>query len=84
MELCRGLRTNATLKQVHISYCGVESDGGTALADLLSNARTSLEVLNINGNRLGGLGLQALCRGLMVNTKLQKLMIADNQIDQVT
>jgi hypothetical protein len=82
-ELCRGLRTNSTLKQLHLSYCGIDASGGDTLADVLANARSGLEVLNVNGNRLGGVGLQGLCRGLMVNTRLSKLMLADNQIDQV-
>ena len=32
---------------------------------------------------MGGLGLQSLCKGLAINTKLDKLMLADNMIDQV-
>ena len=43
----------------------------------------ALEEVNLTGNRLGGLGLSALCRGLAVNTKLETLKIADNMIDQV-
>lgn len=82
VELCKGLRTNCTLKQLHISYCGITSDGGEALADLLANTRSNLEVLNVNGNSLGGVGLYGLCKGLAVNSKLQKLLLADNQIDQ--
>jgi Ran GTPase-activating protein (RanGAP) involved in mRNA processing and transport len=84
VNLCRGLRTNGTLKQLHMSFCNIEQDAGNALAELLANYRSSLEVLNLSGNKLGGLGLSAICRGIMVNTKLAKLMIADNMIDQVT
>jgi Ran GTPase-activating protein (RanGAP) involved in mRNA processing and transport len=82
-NLCRGLRTNATLKQLHLSFCQLTPEAGEPLAELLANYRSGLEVLNLSGNRLGGAGLSALCRGLIVNTKLVKLMLADNMIDQV-
>ncbi len=36
----------------------------------------------MSGNRLGGAGLKALCKGLMVNTKCETLLLADNMIDQ--
>ena len=80
--LCRGLRNNSTLKQLHISYCGITYEGGQAISDLLENARSGLELLNLTGNRLGGVGLQSVCQGLMPNTVLQKIMLADNIIDQ--
>lgn len=81
--LTRGLRTNIALKQLHIQFCNLTSEAGVHLADLLANTRSSLDVLNIGGNRLGGKGLSDLCKGLMINTKLQTLCLADNMIDQV-
>ena len=45
--------------------------------------RSGLEVLSVAGNRLFGLGLSALCTGLINNTVLRKLDISDNKIDQV-
>ena len=35
------------------------------------------------GNKLGGLGLTALCRGLAINKTLTHLELADNGIDSV-
>ena len=64
-------------------YCDITSDAGIALSDVLENARSSLEVLNLSGNRLGGLGFEAICKGLIQNTKLLRLGLADNMIDQV-
>ena len=84
INLCRGLRTNSTLRQLHLCYCQIMNDAAVAISELLENARSNLEVLNLTGNRLGGLGLQALCRGLMANTKCQHLGLADNMIDQVS
>lgn len=68
---------------MHLSYCNIDEDGGEALSDVLENARSALEVMNLNGNKLGGVGLGKLCRGLFVNTKLEKLMLADNNIEYV-
>lgn len=82
-NLCRGLRTNLTLKQLHLQFCNITSDGGSSLSDLLANSKSGLLVLNVAGNRLGGVGLSALCKGLMVNTKLESLSLADNMIDEV-
>ena len=82
-NLCRGLRTNGTLKQLHLAYCQLPAEAGAPLADLLANARTSLEIMNLTGNRLGGLGLSALCKGLMLNDKLTELILSDNAIDQL-
>jgi len=83
INLCRGLRTNSTLKQLHACYCQITHEAGAALSELLENSRTNLDTLNIAGNRLGGLGFQALCHGLMNNSKLTHLSVADNMIDQV-
>lgn len=69
-------------RQLHLSYCGITEEGGEALSDVLENSRSILEVLNLNGNKLKGLGLAKLCKGLNENTALQKLMLADNNIDQ--
>lgn len=81
--LCKGLRTNMTLKQLHLQFCNLTEESGPTLAELLANGRTALEVLNLSGNRIGGKGLAALCEGLFINTKLETLCIADNMIDQV-
>jgi hypothetical protein len=57
---------------------------GEHLANVLSNVNSGLEVLNLGGNKLGGAGLEALCLGLQKNTKLEKLCISDNYIDDVS
>lgn len=80
--LCKGLRTNITLKQLHLQFCCLTQEAGPHLSELLANAKSSIEVFNVSGNKLGGVGLQALCKGLYVNTKCTTLAIADNNIDQ--
>ena len=62
--LCRGLRTNCTLKQLHMPYCGIGALGGAPLAEMLSYAKLTLTTLNLQGNQLGGTGIHQLCPGL--------------------
>ena len=66
-----------------MQFCNITFEAGGTIAELLANSRSALEVLNLGGNRLSGLGLQALCEGLILNTKLETLNISDNMIDQV-
>ena len=81
-NLCRGLRSNVSLRNLSMQYCRIETDAGPALSDVLSNAKSALETITLNGNRLGGTGLASLCIGLQNNVCLTKLSIADNMIDQ--
>ena len=84
VNLCKGLRSNSTLKQLHLQFCQISGEeSGLALGDVVSSRHSNLEVLNVGGNRLGGLGLSALARGLMNNSKLTHLSLADNMIDGV-
>lgn len=80
--LARGLRTNISLRQLHLQFCNLTSEAGEHLSDILANSRTALQVLNVSGNRLGGRGLKTMCKGLNVNTKCEVLLLADNMIDQ--
>lgn len=82
-NLCRGLRTNMTLKQLHLTFCALQPEAGEPLSDLLANSKSGLELLALSGNRLGGRGLLSLCRGLMMNTKLVELKLADNMIESL-
>jgi hypothetical protein len=81
-NLTRGLRTNISLRNLSMQYCGITTEAGVHLGEVLSNTKTGLETLVVSGNRLGGAGLQALCDGLHANTCLTKLGVADNLIDQ--
>ena len=39
VNLCKGLRTNISLMELHLSYCQVTHEAGPALAEVLANAR---------------------------------------------
>eukprot|EP00640_Fibrocapsa_japonica_P002235 CAMPEP_0113934316 /NCGR_PEP_ID=MMETSP1339-20121228/1651_1 /TAXON_ID=94617 /ORGANISM="Fibrocapsa japonica" /LENGTH=344 /DNA_ID=CAMNT_0000936063 /DNA_START=66 /DNA_END=1100 /DNA_ORIENTATION=+ /assembly_acc=CAM_ASM_000762 len=81
--LCRGLRTNSTLKQLHLPYCNLTGEAGAPLGEMLSYSRLALVVLNLQGNRLGGLGLLSVCPGLSRNRSLTYLSLADNGIGEM-
>lgn len=82
-HLSIGLRTNSTLKQLHLQFCGLTNVAGKNIADILANTKSHLDTLNLNGNKLGGRGLYDLCSGLALNSFLTSLHLADNNIDQV-
>lgn len=46
-SLCRGLRTNSSLKQLHLPYCDLGADAGPALGEMLSYTKLQLAVLNL-------------------------------------
>jgi hypothetical protein len=79
-ELCRGLRSNSTLRQLHLPYCCIDSRAGAALGEMLAHPRGQLLVLNLQGNRLESEGLRDMCPGLARNPTLTYLSLADNGI----
>ena len=62
--LCQGLRTNATLKQLHLCYCGLDEDAGAPLGEVLSYAKTTLQKLHLQGNKMRGGGLSGILSGI--------------------
>mmetsp|Transcript_4717 Transcript_4717/g.10487 ORF Transcript_4717/g.10487 Transcript_4717/m.10487 type:complete len:155 (+) Transcript_4717:3884-4348(+) len=78
--LCRGLRTNSTIKHLSAQYCSIDSHGTENIAEMLSFRRSSLVSINLAGNRIGGKGLAKLSQGLSQNGTLAELIIADNEI----
>ena len=46
INLCQGLRTNGTLKQLHLEFCSITAEGAPAIAEVLANCYSSLEVLD--------------------------------------
>ncbi|CAM9861997.1 unnamed protein product [Scytosiphon promiscuus] len=73
--LCRGLRTNSSLKQLHLPYCGLGSDAGAPLGEMLSYTK-----LQLAGNRLEAEGTKNISPGLARNRSLVYLSLADNGI----
>jgi len=80
--LCKGLATNSTLKKLSLKHCGIDEQGGQSLTDILSFKKTALISLDISCNAIGGSGLSDLCTGLLANTSIKTLRLADNGINQ--
>lgn len=79
----RSLRANRTLKQLHLSYCEITSEAGPAIAEMLSFVDSGLEVLNLQGNRIGATGLEAISFGLGASRSLTTFNLSDNKIESV-
>ncbi|CAM9971492.1 unnamed protein product, partial [Choristocarpus tenellus] len=78
--LCRGLRTNSSLKQLHLPYCSLGGDSGAPLGEMLSSTHLQLAVLNLQGNRLEAEGVKGISPGLARNRSLVYLSLADNGV----
>jgi hypothetical protein len=79
-NICRGLRSNCTLLQLHLPFCGIDPIGARPLSEALAFRALGLKLLNLQGNRLGDEGLAYLCPGLEANQSLVELNLADNGI----
>jgi Leucine Rich repeat len=80
IRLSRGLRTNGTLTQLSLSYCGIGPDGVAALGEVVRFPSSALVQLDLRGNRMGSEGLRALAEAVHGAPKLETLGLADNGI----
>lgn len=78
--LCRGLATNSTLKKLSLKHCGIDEKGGGPIAKMLLFKRLGLISLDLTGNCLGAVGLADICVGLLDNSSLKTLRLAENSI----
>ena len=62
------------LKHVDLSWNGFADDGGTALADAITQ-QESITELNISGNRLNGTAAFALAKALRTNEEIRTLKV---------
>lgn len=79
-ELARGLRTNRTLQQLTLSYCGITAAGAPALAEIIESPISGLVSLDLRGNALGSEGLTIIATAARRSKKLEELVLADNGI----
>ncbi|KAG9407653.1 hypothetical protein AC1031_002372 [Aphanomyces cochlioides] len=77
-ELCQGLFTNTTIKQLYLDFCSISSEGAIYLAQLLSMTKSSLQTLSLQGNNIEDTGLLHLSKGLRRSTSLAKINLSDN------
>ena len=68
------LRVNTRLKELHISYCHIQSSDSVHLAKALEeNTTTQLQTLELIGNPIGSEGAVAFADMLVTNKSLDKL-----------
>jgi len=80
--LCKGLKTNSTLKRLSVRYCNIDERGGKPVGEILCYKRTGLISLDLTSNRLGCSGLRDISDGLVENTSLKTLRLADISVGQ--
>jgi len=80
VALCKGLRTNRTLKKLSLGYCAVGVDGAEALAAVIASPLSGLEHLNLMGNHIGAEGCAIIARAAQVSKTLRELILRDNGI----
>jgi hypothetical protein len=80
--LCKGIATNSSLKVLSLKHCNIDSMGGDPISAMLTFKRLALTTLDLSGNRVGGMGLNGLCKGLERNASLTTFRLADNNIRQ--
>lgn len=68
------IKTTKTLKVLHINRCGIDTKSAGFIASCLSFNQT-LEVLDLGGNPLGDLGIEAICVALQKNKILYDLRL---------
>lgn len=78
-RLFMGLRTNCSITKVSLSHCGVTATGAQAIADALRSGTSVITHLNLTGNAIGSVGLQALAHAAQ-STTLTDLILTDNSI----
>jgi hypothetical protein len=80
--LCKGLKTNSTLKKLSVRYCNIDECGGKPLGEILRFKRTGLISLDLTSNPLGCFGLGDISDGMVENTSLKTLRLADIKVGQ--
>ncbi len=77
--LSRGLAMNSVLKNLSLRFCGIDEASGSSISNILSFPKSSLVLLDLEGNLLGGMGVANICcPALATNSTLQTLNLADN------
>lgn len=81
--LCKGLRTNSSLKRLSVRHCSIDEHSGKAVGEMLHFKKTALIAIDLSNNKLGCIGLcDMLSEGMDENTSLKTLRLADNSIGQ--
>ena len=75
--ICHNMLKDLGLPRNHIGNIGC-----WAIANLLDGANCNMQRLNFSGNNIGNEGATSIANSLAKNTKLQKIILYNNPIDQ--
>lgn len=78
-RLADGLAINKTLRQLSLTYCGIDAAGAQALFEIFIFSKSILEEVNLTGNLLRNEGVQKVLSGVAIAKSLKKIILADNQ-----
>lgn len=77
-RLGEGLRRNNTVQNLSLQYCDIDEGGARAIFEILIFQASSLEEINLSGNRLRNDGVVEVLKGASAAKKLGKLNLQDN------
>jgi len=79
--LCRGLRSNRSLRVLTLAHCGLTERAAAVLAtQWMASPLCVAEAFDLTGNKLGARGVQTLARAAATSKTLKELVLCDNQI----
>lgn len=80
VALCAGLRTNQTLRQLHVDYCRLRGlEAGRALSQFVCMPKNQLGTLSLKGNSIED-GLTCLATGIRRSPNLTCVDLSDNAL----
>jgi len=78
-KLSQGLSQNATLRRLHLAYCGIDEEGGQYIGHVLMFINCALEDLDLKGNYLRDQGVLEVLRGARRAKSLEMINLFDNK-----
>ena len=82
LPMVEAMREHNSVEELCLSANLIGNTGGQALATLLEDSNCNLHTLELKGNQIGIIGVKAIANALSNNTKLKKLNLHNNPIDQ--
>jgi Ran GTPase-activating protein (RanGAP) involved in mRNA processing and transport len=78
IELSKSLAINPTLRNLSLTYCGINKNAAQAIFEILIYTNSKLEEINLSGNELGNEGVPKVLLGASIAKSLKKILLADN------
>jgi len=76
--------TTTNVQRLHLRYCGIGNKAAIELANILRNPACKMTHLNLEGNKIGDKGAEAMCTALTDNGSLLVLNLDNNKIAEAS